>query len=741
MTIPLFLRALNAFFLLAGTAAASAALVFLFVKGRSFAERWCAAGVAAAGVSTFGFHALASIGRFRPAEGLAGVALLVLFSSVLLARAGRSWPEVFRAAVRDFRLLRLILRPGPVMSSSTLRWVLIVFASGALLRAALLPPLGWDTLTSHGVKAALWVRGGGGFDFDAPAGWGISRHYFGGAEIFQAWAMLPFHGDLLTGLVDWAEWIFLGLAAFGLGRELGLRARHAAAAGAYLLFVPAVFAAVGSGYSELALNGMLLAGTLFGIRFLRSRDRTFLFLSIVAIGLAAGMKITMLPVLAMFVAFFVVDSLTAARERWERLRVLAAGAAVAATAVLPWIVENIRATGFPLACTPVRIFGVDLGVANRALVWYVDRSELRGFVAARELSALRAVFLPPWSHGTHLGFLTLVPLALFAPGFVILARRRAKAAILLAAISSVVLASYFQSGFTVVRLLWASTNGRFLLPIAGLALPAGFLALRTRRRFADRYAAFLLVAASIHASRQALFEVAGFEWPLLAAGVFLLAAGVYAGLRVFRRVSFVRTPAGATITLALAAIFIVLLLDRVRSGIRYRAAKQSIVFHRIPTDWVPAAEMVDEPDRERTIAVTAGLAQDADNWFLFPFFGRSLQNRLVYVPPARDGRIVEFGPDGELSGSAEAGAWLRRLESVGASEVMSFAPASIELGWMSSQPENFEKLAGDGEKWGLYRVVSREPARTTSSPVVRDVNGLPSGEAVPFDSAAPEGNR
>ncbi len=740
MTPPLFLQTLAALFLAAGAASASAALVVLYVKARSGVERLGAAVVVAAGMWTFGCHVLSLLGRFGLGEGLAGVALLAAGSHVLLRRAGRSWKEVFRRFGRDLRLPRRLFQPGRVSAISALRWLLIAFAAGALVRAALLPPLGWDTLTSHAVKAALWVRNGGAFDFDAPAGWNISRHYFAGAEIFQAWAMLPFHGDFAVGLVDWVEWVFLGFAVYGLGRELGLRARHAAAASAYVLFIPTVFVAVGSGYSELASNGALVAGVLFAFRWFRSADRGFLFLSVVALGLAGGMKITMPPVLAVVVALLVFDSFRAFPGRAGRLRVLLGGSIVAAAAISPWVVDNLRSTGYPLAFTPFRIFGVDLGVANRALAWYVDHPELKGFVATREIAALRSVFLPPWSHGTHLGALTLLPLALFVPGLVALARRRPRVAFLVAAISAVVLASYFQSGFTVVRLKWAAMSGRFLLPVVELALPIGFLALHGRRRWGDRYAVFLLVAAAIHAARQVLFEVARFEWPLLVGGVLLVAAGVLAGREIFRRFSFVRTPAGAMIALALAAVAGAALLDPIRTKIRYRAARESIVFHRIPRDWVPAAEAVDDPVVHRTIAVTAGVVQDADNWFLFPFFGRRLQNRLVYVPPTKDGRVVEFGPDGELAREADAEAWIGRLAVEEVSEVMSFRPASIELAWMASRPAQFERLAGDGVEWGLYRRLSRNLSSSSSVPAALATSSR-ANQPAPLDRESREANR
>ena len=116
---------------------------------------------------------------------------------------------------------------------------------------------------------------------------------------------------------------------------------------------------------------------------------------------------------------------------------------------------------------------------------------------------------------------------------------------------------------------------------------------------------------------------------------------------------------------------------------------------------------MDEPPAARRVAITSGPLQNADNWFAYPFMGRQLQNEVVYVPIAADGQIHHFGRgdlNAELARVADFHAWAARLREQGVADVMSFDPPSIEIGWMESHPELFERVVGLNGVWGLFRV-------------------------------------
>src|SRR5439155_10110040 len=105
--------------------------------------------------------------------------------------------------------------------------VLSILVAIVVAHSLLLPPLGWDSLTYHAVKAARWVQRAGFVDAVAPGTWAVYRNYWAGAEVLTAWSMLPFHADTLAMAMQAVHWLLLGLAIIALVRELGAREPYA----------------------------------------------------------------------------------------------------------------------------------------------------------------------------------------------------------------------------------------------------------------------------------------------------------------------------------------------------------------------------------------------------------------------------------------------------------------------------------------------------------------------------------
>ena len=105
----------------------------------------------------------------------------------------------------------------------------------------------------------------------------------------------------------------------------------------------------------------------FAVHAVRTGRAESGFLCLLALGVASGIKIFAAPV-ALLLALVLV-----ARGRHEaRTRIwLGAGALAGALAVLPWLVRTWQLTGHPLSPLPVEFAGVELGVANDALRWYI----------------------------------------------------------------------------------------------------------------------------------------------------------------------------------------------------------------------------------------------------------------------------------------------------------------------------------------------------------------------------------
>jgi hypothetical protein len=155
---------------------------------------------------------------------------------------------------------------------------------------------------------------------------------------------------------------------------------------------------------------------------------------------------------------------------------------------------------------------------------------------------------------------------------------------------------------------------------------------------------------------------------------------------------------------AAASLFLVV-VDGAHDRLRGELARIGFVRGPVEPYWLDASILVDQPSRPRRIAVTSGPWVMGDNWFVYPFLGRRLQNEVFYVPVARDGAIRHFGSptvNEEYLLAADFPSWLERLRLERVTHVMSFSPASVELGWMESHPDLFVRLRGGEGDWGLF---------------------------------------
>ena len=396
-----------------------------------------------------------------------------------------------------------------------------------VLRTLYLPILGSDSLTYHAVKAGLWVQSGAQYNLNMPGGWSAYRLYSGGGEILSAWAMLPFHSDLLTGLADVVEWLSLGVVVFAIARHLGLRARAGWVAMAFGMAVPPVSRAVGACYVDIALAVAIVGAVLFGLRFLSQGRGTNLFLCLAALGVAVGIKVTAIAVAGLMV-FVLAIRLIACRDRFRYATWGIAGMVAALVVAAPWYIFNFHEAGYPLSPFPAKIGPVVLGVASPEIQWFQDAPETKAFHPMAEIIAIAKLFWFALS-GPRFGPECILLLVLFPLRFWQLLRARPLEGMLIGAAVLGILFSYFSTDFTVVRLGWTNSNGRFLIVIAELA---AILALRTNR--ADRRQValqwFLFAAAIFELSIRTAY---GWSLPEIMVGLqvaFVLAMSFAAAL-------------------------------------------------------------------------------------------------------------------------------------------------------------------------------------------------------------------
>ena len=142
-----------------------------------------------------------------------------------------------------------------------------------LSRVMVLPPLGWDFLTYHGVKAALWAKGHKiFFHYDAPGAWEYYKTFLGGAEVYFAWAMLATHSELLIGVMDWIHWVLLTLILYQISLKIDTRKDLSIILTIFIVTAETPLKYVGAGYTDIPGIGFLLAGVLF---YIIKKGRTF----------------------------------------------------------------------------------------------------------------------------------------------------------------------------------------------------------------------------------------------------------------------------------------------------------------------------------------------------------------------------------------------------------------------------------------------------------------------------------
>jgi hypothetical protein len=693
--VTLFARAVLAQLLLAEAFLASYAIALRLLAGTPTLLRWVGVAVCTALLFTVGFHVLAAFGAFDLLH--ASVALTVLAGAVVWYVPAEG---LRRSLGRDVRFAGRVYRH---CRNGQHRWVVLAFlvvSLPILLRPFVLPPLGWDTLTYHGVKAAMWMQHAGEQSMHGPGTWAYYATMWAGGEVFTSWAMLLFHGDLLAMEVDVVEWLALGLALTALARGIGVREPYASTAVVFAMAVPTLRISVGSGYVETALLMAAFSGLALAVSFLNRGSLGAFYLSIAAIAVAAGIKVPFVPVSLCILAIELARIVTLRLRTQTSALHIGAGVALFLSILAPWPLRAWRQTGLPLSPLPVELFGMKLGEPPPEVQWYMDRGSLTG---ASELGDLRqSLFQERMGPGAT----TMVAVGVSLLVWPLLWRRRAWPAALLCSTIAATWAAYYAPNLSLVRHEFASSGVRFLLPalLASVVLSVTFCA--RFPRLGRLYRLFLLGGAFFQLLLYLPYGMSASGVRALC-GVFVGACGLVVSARVLWRLSL---PGGARPIAFVALVATALLgLSVLRDRTRTELFRGEFTIHPIHPYWLEAATIVDQPEGARRIAVTSGPMQDLDNWIVYPFLGRTLQNEVLYVPIARDGVIHHFGGghrNEDLARSGDFLSWSRRLRSGKITAVMSFRPASVELEWMESHPEQFRRLAGESGDWGLFAVVN-----------------------------------
>jgi hypothetical protein len=686
-------RALAGLYLVACTLAVSLRFVWTLLPRRSLPLHWSAIFAFGTWLSTAGFFVLRGLGLFNlPAALVASSALLVLALRYRPEQRPMRW--ILRRELRGLQRMQRRFVRGPYVLINAL---FLGFATLFVVRALIIPPLGWDYLTYHGPRAALWVQSGQ-FSFPpGPSTFSLYRYFFAGAEVLSAWSMLPMHSDLLTNADVVVQWIAMGLGCWALARALRIREPFASTSACVLMFVPTVQLLLNSGYVEFILYAALLNGLALSIHALRKPHGPTLLLAMLSFGVAVGVKLPGAPPAVVMIVACVTRLLLLRERRGQAFAWLGLGLVGALLMVTPWIWFAWRETGHPLSPLPISLFGVKLGVPDPALQWYRYHPELIGGWELEKTAAHNVMLSFGRFFGREsLGVLSLIPLLVCPIGVACLLRRRPLQASLLCVAALLPVIAHFGKSMRVVRIFHADSSSRFLLLSLALAVVVSLSWCRPGDVLSVAYRRLLLVYPLSSAIYYERFGWGNWEHrEALLTGVLLFAL-VTLSLELFRRYG---TRVGGPALVALCLLFASWLQMR-RDDTRVAAIRDSVMIHFTPR--FPAmAEALDDPAKPHHIAVTGGPIQRADMWHTYPLFGRRFQNRLSYVPVTKDGSIAHYGPFEDFERDLDKERWMDRLDAMGIDYVASFPERSREQAWMEELPRHFHKVNGE-HAWGLF---------------------------------------
>ena len=677
---------------------------FRFIPRGRPCVRWAAATVVAWWTMALSFWLLLAIGWFHwiPA-GMLWIAASAGTHQWITRR--RSLRRRFRADVAHLRrAVRGLNRPVAVAAV-----LLGAVASWRIVRGLAAPPLGWDALTYHLVKAARWVQSGSLAPQPAPDAWSYYEYFPPVGDLYWAWTLLPLNEDTL--LVLMGAWMWLGaiLGIHAAARELDARRSDALGAALAVAALPASLCYLSSGYVDNLVLALFSLGCALLIHAYRQPQPCSLVLAMASFGLAVGVKPTAAP---MFVMAAVVSGFLLLRNS-ARTRAdvwIALGCVVAPLVASPGYLRAWIERGSPLYPLGVTVFGHQVAAGNESLA---SLAAARGPMAERlalDAQSFWAYVLirpAPWdgsfvNPGPFLPILALVGLAGLVRLWVRPGRR------LVAVLLS----------FTVVTMVWAlssenmalfrttlkvTTAGRyFLLAFAALAIAGATVPWKGLRWL---WLIGVVMGTALAVPRAwSDAEVAG-AWAIAALTVAMGALVATVGWR--------RAQALPLVTALLATTWIVgvtLVRRPLRHAVYRATVEERPLFHMHSLDTKAAAAHVLWRSLDRAeplrLAVAAGWDGLGHNWYRYPLFGTQLQNVVEYIPVSTDGSIIDYRERARLASEADWRAWLSRLLQHEIDYFVVLQPrTTIEDFWIQRRPEVFQLIASDpGQQNAAYRI-------------------------------------
>ena len=667
--------------------------------------RVCATGSIFFALYALVFYGLMAAATFTPSS----ILLAGLFFGIigaLFARRDGTWRGVAGA---DWNAL---VDLWEFSTDGWRRWLtfgLAVALTVYLLRALVIPPLAWDSLTYHLVRAALWVKAAGLSSYVAPGSWPNYAHLMPLGDALSAGAMVLPKSDILVPLPWLGVWCLFVAATYAAARELGASLESSWLAALAAGFVPAVSAAIFVAYVDNLVAALVVSAIALFARGEKERRLDALCLGIGSLAVACAVKKTGIPFFGMGTLLFGVLLLRDHRDRclpatlwYLALRLVLIGPPT----IYLWVTEG----------SPLYPWGIRIG----DFVFFEGRhrppdpaASTQEFRYPARLLVEQLLYRGYDGYAlSHINFGPFGPiwLALGAWGFVRLVREESPT---IWTVTSFGVASFFMVYQVVVHPGLSATN------IARYSGAAPALLLATAATLPARVVPWLMKAgllveliywAPTNWSTTGLLATAQFAVlasPFLAASALVLYWAIGRESRTF---GWALAAAGALGISALATV-----LEPIRALHRYdiyAEAAEGNAYANTPVTGNHARSFssaklwkhVDDPGSSNEIAVTVGWDGRGVNWFVYPFLGRRLQNNIDYVPVTPDGSIIPLRVKRHRLDEADAQSWYRRLEKRGIDYVAALSPPSIETQVMRDS-STFQLVARDsGGNNLLYRL-------------------------------------
>lgn len=578
--------------------------------------------------------------------------------------------------------------------------------------ANLTPPLGWDALTYHLPRAALWVQNGSLEDtFGAPNAWEYFSAFWPVGDTLFAWAMVFTWSDIGIPFIAGFTWLCGIVCSYVLARELGAERSHAWVAALAVWSLPALTRHAFVGHLENFMGALIVGGVAMLVVGSRDRDARALTLGLAALGVVAVTKPVALPYAAAAAVVYVI--LFATRFRDQKLAAL--------LAPLPGLVGSIPSLVYQAAVYGSPMYPFQLELGGRVLF---EANPEFAYVLAKETAKTPKDYLvrlfwegPYGGYITHINFGIVAPVAMLlgVVGLVLLWRRGPGRLVM-----TVFLAF---AAFAVYELLtnYTSTGNSIARHVAALPLLLGAAAATLRW---DWVRHVLTVAMFGNLVFFLPFNWYGADRDLLwdaAPAIFGVVVAVGVSLWALHRGRTWRAAAAVALVATLAFPLLVWQLEDYRLSKRYviyesagrgksytniRLGGGSGNSFRSAKVW----EKADKPAAPKKLAVVAGWDGRGINWATYPLFGQRLQNELIYISPTEP---PDISPRERRKHRAAADyeTWLARLKAAKVDYVVTMHPASLESRWIITNPKDFEVVAREGKMHNMMAKLKAPPPR------------------------------